>query len=240
METMRPASPTTSRQPCADAGLDADPGRDRRREHRRRGRPRSWASNHSRQGIDTTRAATPPAASRSRAADGELDLRAGADQDHVRACRLSSIEQDIAAAVRRLVVSAKPSSPRGNDRHVLPGQAERGRAVGVRRGLRAPAGGGLVGVGRTYDVEAGDRPQRGEVLDRLVGGAVLAEPDRVVGPHVGHRQLHQGAPAGPRRACSRRRSGRCRRRRGCRRERDAVHDRAHGVLADAEVQDPAL
>ena len=53
---------------------------------------------------------------------------------------------------------------------------------------RAPGGDRLVGVGRADDVEAGDRAQRREVLDRLVGRAVLAEADRVVGPDVGDRQ----------------------------------------------------
>ena len=64
-----------------------------------------------------------------------------------------------------------------------------GRSVCSRIGL--PAGGRLVGVGRADDVEARDRAQRGEVLDRLVGRAVLAEADGVVGPHVGDRQAHQ-------------------------------------------------
>ena len=50
-----------------------------------------------------------------------------------------------------------------------------------------PGDGRLVGVGGADDVEAGDRAQRGEVLDRLVGRAVLAEADRVVGPDVGDR-----------------------------------------------------
>ena len=38
--------------------------------------------------------------------------------------------------------------------------------------------GGLVGVGRADHAQAGDGPQRGEVLDRLVGRAVLAERRR--------------------------------------------------------------
>jgi hypothetical protein len=48
----------------------------------------------------------------------------------------------------------------------------------------APGGGRLVGVARPDDVQVGDGPQRGHVLDRLVSGAVLAERDRVVGPDV--------------------------------------------------------
>ena len=39
-------------------------------------------------------------------------------------------------------------------------------------------------------VRSGDRPQRRVVLDRLVGGAVLPDPDRVVGEDPGDRQAH--------------------------------------------------
>ena len=76
-------------------------------------------------------------------------------------------------------------------------------------------------------------PQRGELLDRLMGGAVLAEPDRVVAEPVDHRELHQrreadrgsrvvreGQVRRPRRAgaCSARARSRSRptRARGCR------------------------
>src|SRR3712207_7675247 len=40
-------------------------------------------------------------------------------------------------------------------------------------------------------VEPGNRAQGRQMLDRLVGRAVLAEADRVVRPDVGDRQLHQ-------------------------------------------------
>ena len=103
-----------------------------------------------------------------------------------------------------------------------------------------PAGGRLVGVGRAYDVEARHRAQRGEVLDRLVGRTVLAEADRVVGPDVGDRQLAQGRD--PHRAAhvvGERQEGAAEDA-GQAVGRDAVHDRAHAVLADAEVEHPAL
>ncbi len=99
-----------------------------------------------------------------------------------------------------------------------------------------PGVGGLVGVAGPEHVQPRDGAQRGQVLDRLVGGPVLAEADRVVGPDVDDRRLHQrGQPdrrahvvgehqeraaVGPGRAV----------------QRDAVEDRAHGVLADPEVQ----
>ena len=97
----------------------------------------------------------------------------------------------------------------------------------------------LASAGRTKS-RPGDGPQRGEVLDRLVGRAVLAQPDRVVRPDVGDRQLHErGQPdraahvvgEGEERAAVDA---------GAAVQRDAVHDRAHGVLADAEVQGAAV
>ena len=42
----------------------------------------------------------------------------------------------------------------------------------------------LVGVARPDEPQVRDRPERGVVLDRLVGRPVLAEPDRIVGPDV--------------------------------------------------------
>ncbi len=78
------------------------------------------------------------------------------------------------------------------------------------------------------------------MLDGLVGGAVLAQADRVVGPDVGDGQVHErgeadgrphvvaerqeGAAVGPGQAL----------------QGDAVEYGAHGVFADAEVQGPAV
>ena len=69
--------------------------------------------------------------------------------------------------------------PVGHDRHGLAGEDEGGRAVGLDG--HAPRLGRLVGVGRADQLQLGHGPQGGELLDRLVGGAVLAETDRVVG-----------------------------------------------------------
>ena len=54
----------------------------------------------------------------------------------------------------------------------------------------------------------------GDVLDRLVGGAVLADADGVVGEGVDDLRTGRGRPAGRRRARSRRTRGTCRRRAG--------------------------
>ena len=118
---------------------------------------------------------------------------------------------------------------------------DRARPAGrPRRRISAHACGGLVGVGRAHHGQARHRAQGGEVLDRLVGRAVLAEADRVVRPDEGDRQLldggeahrgahvvgedEEGAAVGAGQAL----------------ERDAVEDHAHGVLADAEVQGAAV
>ena len=87
-----------------------------------------------------------------------------------------------------------------------------------------------------HDVEVRDRPQRGQVLDRLVGRAVLAEADGVVGPDVGDRQLLDGghADGGPHVVAEHEEGAAVDAQAAV--QRDAVHDRAHGVLADAEVQ----
>ena len=45
----------------------------------------------------------------------------------------------------------------------------------------------FVGVGGAEHDQAGDRPQRRQLLDRLVGRSVLADADRVVREDVDHR-----------------------------------------------------
>ena len=69
--------------------------------------------------------------------------------------------------------------PVGHDGHALAGEDERGGAVGLDGD--APRLGRLVGVGRADHLQLGHGPQRRQLLDRLVGGAVLTEADRVVG-----------------------------------------------------------
>ena len=124
-------------------------------------------------------------------------------------------------------------------RDVLAGQAERRRAAGVLED-RLPGGDGLVGVRGADDDEAGDRAQRGEVLDRLVGRAVLAEADGVVGPDVGHGQLHDRRQPDRRAHVVGEDEERAAVHAGAAVQGDAVHHRAHGVLADAEVQHAAV
>ena len=62
-----------------------------------------------------------------------------------------------------------------DDRQVLARERDAGRAAATQD--LGPRLRGLVGVGRADDGQARHRPQRGEVLDRLVRRAVLAEAD---------------------------------------------------------------
>src|SRR4029079_7509293 len=87
------------------------------------------------------------------------------------------VEQDVAASMHVAGVGVAVLAARER-REVLPAEDQPGRPVGVLED-RLPAGDRLVRVGRAYDVQPGDGPQRGQVLDRLVGRAVLAEADGV-------------------------------------------------------------
>ena len=98
---------------------------------------------------------------------------------------------------------------------------------------------GLVGVGRTDHPQSGHGPHRGQLLDGLVGGPVLAEPDRVVGPRVDDVDVREGGePHRPPHVVAEDEEG------AADREQAAVgghagHDAAHPVLADAVVDEVA-
>ena len=97
----------------------------------------------------------------------------------------------------------------------------------------------LVRVGGPDHLDIRHRPDRRQVLDRLVGRAVLADPERVVGPDEDRGDLHdrrhphrsahvvtedeEGGAVGPHAL-----------------DRQRVDDRPHRVLADAEVQVAAV
>ncbi len=130
--------------------------------------------------------------------DRDLHLAAGRDEDH-RGVAAGRLGEDVPAAggafgAGEAVTGANALRGGRPVEHweALPAQAQRGRPVGVLED-GAPGHHGLVCVGRPYHVEAGDGPQRPQVLDRLVGRPVLTEPDRVMRPDIGHRQPHQGS-----------------------------------------------
>ena len=110
---------------------------------------------------------------------------------------------------------------------------ERGSVVAAEGG--GEGAGRLLGVAGADDVEAGDHAQAGDRLDRLVGGAVLADADGVVGVDVGDGQLAERGQAHGRAGVV-----------GEHQEGgdgglenavvgDAVGHGGHGVLADAEA-----
>ena len=55
----------------------------------------------------------------------------------------------------------------------------------------APGHRGFGGIARSPYIDARNQSQAGRVFHRLMGRAVLAEADRVVGEHIGDRQVHQ-------------------------------------------------
>ena len=117
-------------------------------------------------------------------------------------------------------------------RHVLAAEHDRGRAVVVE--VDAPCLGGLVRVGRPDHPEARHRADRGELLDRLVRRPVLADADRVVRPDEGHLVPgERGDAHGAAHVVAEHEE------RAAERQQAAgghpVHDGAHAVLADPEV-----
>ncbi len=93
----------------------------------------------------------------------------------------------------------------------------------------------LVGVGRADDAQPGHRPQRRELLDRLVRGAVFAEADGVVRPD--ERDLvagERGEPYGTAHVVAEHEERAAERQEAARGH--PVHDGAHPVFADAEVE----
>ena len=119
--------------------------------------------------------------------------------------------------------------------HALPCQREHRGPLGVGQG-ELPAFRRLDGIGGPEQKQVGHGPQAGQVLDRLMGRAVLAEADGIVGHHVDDAELHErrqpdrrpaivgegeeGAAEGDDPAV----------------ERHAVHHRAHGVLAHPVIE----
>ncbi len=119
--------------------------------------------------------------------------------------------------------------------HVLARQHEQHRAI-LHRQRHLPGDRGLVGVGRADHREAGDRAQAHQLFDRLVRRAVLAERDAVVREHVQRVQLLQRGQADRRaHVVGEDQEGRAVRDEAAVRGQ-AVDDRAHRVLAHAEVQ----
>ena len=123
-------------------------------------------------------------------------------------------------------------------RQVLPRQREHARTVlALEREL--PAFERLDRVARAEHAQVRDRAQRREMLDRLVGRAVFAEPDRVVRHHVDHALAHQRGEPDRRAAVVGEHQERAGVGDDAAMQRHAVHRRRHAVLADAVMDEGA-
>ena len=157
------------------------------------------ASQH---GIDTTRTRMPSASSSGFGVEAHRDLAAGADEHDV----------EIVVGVLDAVAVAQDVRAIAQAARLLGGAVEHGRSWRVRisagRARRCSTATcqatavSLASAGRMTR-RPGMARSGGEVLDRLVGGAVLAEADRVVRPRVDDLGLADARRGGRRRACSR-------------------------------------
>ena len=109
----------------------------------------------------------------------DLHFGAGADQQDAGSAAVC-ISEDVRAAGGPVGGSVASVIASVKDWYVLPAQDDAGGTVGVLDD-GAPADAGLVRVAGPDHVEPGDIPKRGELLDRLMGRPVLAQPDRIVG-----------------------------------------------------------
>lgn len=116
-----------------------------------------------------------------------LDLGTGSHEDDVRSTL--GVDQDVSALLDTVLGLG---SGLGKNRDTLTGQNH-----GARQGVLlleevTVSLGGLEGIGRANDLKLRNRAEGSKVLNRLVGRAVLADGDGVVGPDVQVRDLHEG------------------------------------------------
>ena len=157
-----------------------------------------------------------------------LNLGPRGHQDHLPFA--AGLGQHI-AALRRQVAGGMFGAHR---RQVLPAQRQHGGG-GFGGQRQFPRLGGFHRIGGAEDMGVGGGPADRQMLDRLVGRPILAQPDAVVGHHEHRRyphqrrqphrragivgKAHEGAAIGPRAAM----------------QRHAVHRRRHPMFADAKI-----
>ncbi len=165
--------------------------------------------------------------------DRDLDLGAGGEQRH---SGLALRGHQFIGAVTAGIVGGRMGAQL---RKVLAGQRQHRRAVGpVQR--QFPALRHLDRVAGTEHAHVGNGAQRREMFDRLMGRPVFAETDRIVGHHIDDAGAHQCREP-------HRRPGIVGEHQECRAIRcepamqeDAIHGRAHAVLADAVMDEAAF
>ncbi len=120
------------------------------------------------------------------------------------------------------------------ERQVLPREDQRARTV-LALDRMLPGHRGLDRVGRTPGIQVRRGAQGDQLLDRLVGRAVFAEADGVVGEHVDHPLLHQRRHAhGVACVFHEHQEGRAVGNQAAV-QGDTVHDRGHAELAHAVI-----
>ena len=157
---------------------------------------------------------------------GQVQLGTGGQQQGALFGPIGEIGQDVAP----LRHAAFPGSLQGGK--LLAGQQQGAGSVPVTQGF-LPAFQCFPHVPRAVDPQAGYGPQCGEVFHGLVGRAVLAQADGIVGEDIDHLRVGNGGQAdgGPHVIGE----GEERARVGnhAAMEGQAVHDGAHAVLPDA-------
>ena len=158
----------------------------------------------------------------------ELQLGAGADQDQIR--RAVAVFKDVAT------LGHCGGAGVGLVGHRLTAEDQHGGALAIGHGHLVGTA-GFVAIAGADHQHVGDRAQAGQGLDRLVGGAVFTQADRVVGEHVDHAQLTQGREAHATHHVAREHGkGAAVRNQAAAVIGEAIEDRRHGVFAHAEVQ----
>ncbi len=159
---------------------------------------------------------------------GERQLRTGADERHVAAA--FRLGENVCALGGQIFGRWRLAQI--FDR--LTRQRENGR-VGVVLQRDLPAFGRFEAFGRAHDEQMRDGAQCGEVLDRLMGRAVLAEADAVVRHDVNDALAHQRRQADRWPAVVGEDEERAAVRDETARQRDTVHRSRHAVLTHAIV-----
>ena len=176
--------------------------------------------------METTRAAMPSAASRSRACIARPTSDAGGQERHLGVRRRRPVHRrpwrerfSAVWAVRTVGTSWREKASR------------LGRSALSQRDL--PAFRRLHAVGGAHHQQVGNGAQRRQMLDRLVGRAVLAHADGIMRHHEDDADAHQRGEADRRAAIIGEHQEGAAIGNDAAMQRHAVHRRRHAMLADA-------
>ncbi len=182
--------------------------------------------------METTRTARPSRSEALGGGEGQGHLRAGGEQEELQLDAGPRLPEDVSASFDPGIGTLRVAARTGSFWRV------RASAVGpLRRSIarRQAATVSRASAGRKV-TSPGIARSEASWLDRLMGRAVLAEEDRVVGEDVDRRQPHQGGEPDRRAHVVREDQEGPAVGAEAPRQRQAIQDRAHGVLAHAEVE----